>query len=320
MNSRARFIPQIVAILMLLWALNPENPYGYYVLLRIVLCGICAFLAYRALKIGNEKWAWILGVTAVIYNPIIPIHLTREIWSVVKAGKEENFMSISAVSKITGIEVYTLRYWEREFMEYLNPPRTPGGQRRYRPNDIQKVFTLKRLLREQMFSIAGVYKVNKDTYQIDDGEAAAVTGAEYKKYVIGANVKPMAGFDVSAEWVRHITKASASADNVKQDTWGVGALYATGKHAVALQYAKIKDNDTATTDTGANAINLAYKYNLSKQTMFLANIGRVKNDNNARFGGSSSSASNAPFVVSAGNLGGTGSEITVVAAGLRTDF
>lgn len=76
-------------------------------------------------------------------------------------------MSISAVSKITGIEVYTLRYWEREFMEYLNPPRTPGGQRRYRPNDIQKVFTLKRLLREQMFSIAGARK-----YLVDQSKAA----------------------------------------------------------------------------------------------------------------------------------------------------
>jgi hypothetical protein len=82
-QNRARFIPQVVAILMLLWALNPENPYGYYLLLRIVICGICAFLAYRALKIGNDIWVWILGVTAVIYNPIIRIHLTREIWSVV---------------------------------------------------------------------------------------------------------------------------------------------------------------------------------------------------------------------------------------------
>lgn len=82
-HNRAPFIPQIVAILMLLWALNPENPYGYYLLLRIVLCAICAFLAFCALEIGKDKWVWILGVTAVIYNPIIRIHLTREIWSVV---------------------------------------------------------------------------------------------------------------------------------------------------------------------------------------------------------------------------------------------
>ena len=76
-------MPQIIAIAMLLWALNPDNPYGYYILLRIVLCAICAYLAFRALEIGVDAWVWTMGVTAVIYNPVIRIHLTREIWSVV---------------------------------------------------------------------------------------------------------------------------------------------------------------------------------------------------------------------------------------------
>jgi DNA-binding transcriptional MerR regulator len=62
---------------------------------------------------------------------------------------------ISAASLITGVEVHTLRYWEREFAEFLNPNRTDGGQRRYTPYDIQKLFTIKRLLRDEMFSIAG---------------------------------------------------------------------------------------------------------------------------------------------------------------------
>lgn len=64
-------------------------------------------------------------------------------------------VSISAASHITGVEVHTLRYWEREFAAYLRPVRTEGGQRRYRPQDIQIVFTLKKLLRDDMFSIAG---------------------------------------------------------------------------------------------------------------------------------------------------------------------
>jgi hypothetical protein len=29
---------------------------------------------------------WVLGVTAAIYNPIIRVHLTREIWSVLNVG------------------------------------------------------------------------------------------------------------------------------------------------------------------------------------------------------------------------------------------
>ena len=68
---------------MLLWALNPENPYGYYILLRCVCCAAFAFLAIQALAQENQPWAWVLGVIAVVYNPIFRIHLTREIWSVV---------------------------------------------------------------------------------------------------------------------------------------------------------------------------------------------------------------------------------------------
>ena len=68
---------------MLLWALNPENPYGYYILLRWVCCGIFAYLAFKGREQGHEGWVWILGTTAALYNPIFRVHLTREIWSVI---------------------------------------------------------------------------------------------------------------------------------------------------------------------------------------------------------------------------------------------
>jgi len=65
---------------MLLLALNPSNPYGYYTLLRWVICGIFAFLALRAHDEGKKEWVWLLGITAGVYNPLIPLHLGREIW------------------------------------------------------------------------------------------------------------------------------------------------------------------------------------------------------------------------------------------------
>ena len=68
---------------MLLWALNPENPYAYYVLLRWVCCAAFAYLAFQALAQGKRDWVWVLGTTAALYNPIIRVHLTRGIWSVV---------------------------------------------------------------------------------------------------------------------------------------------------------------------------------------------------------------------------------------------
>lgn len=77
------WIPQAIAGVMLLWALNPENPYGYYILLRWVCCAAFTYLALKAHAQGKDGWVWVLGVMAVIYNPIIRIHLTREIWSVI---------------------------------------------------------------------------------------------------------------------------------------------------------------------------------------------------------------------------------------------
>jgi len=80
------WIPQAIAGVMLLWALNPENPYGYYILLRWVCCAAFTHLALKAHAQEKERWVWVLGVTAVIYNPIIRIHLTREVWSAVNVA------------------------------------------------------------------------------------------------------------------------------------------------------------------------------------------------------------------------------------------
>ena len=82
-KTRGIWIPQVVAIGMLFWALNPDNPYGYYVLLRWVCCGIFAYLAFQALERDIRDWVWILGITALIYNPIFSVHLTRGIWEMV---------------------------------------------------------------------------------------------------------------------------------------------------------------------------------------------------------------------------------------------
>ncbi|MCH8273845.1 MAG: MerR family transcriptional regulator [Armatimonadetes bacterium] len=73
-----------------------------------------------------------------------------------RKGKQlPDAVSISAASAITGVEIHTLRFWESEFAEFMGPARTKGGQRRYRPEDIQTVFTVKRLLRDELYSIPG---------------------------------------------------------------------------------------------------------------------------------------------------------------------
>lgn len=75
-------IVRLAAILMLLWALA-DNPYAYYQILRWVVCGVMAYSAFLAFEAKKDKWTWIFGITAVLFNPIAPIHLEREVWSVI---------------------------------------------------------------------------------------------------------------------------------------------------------------------------------------------------------------------------------------------
>ena len=100
---RSIWIPQLIVSIMLVWALNPENPYAYYVLLRWILCPVFAYLAIKSFSYHKEDWVWLLGVTAAIYNPIIPLHLTREIWSVI------NIITIG----IAVGSIFSMRKWER---------------------------------------------------------------------------------------------------------------------------------------------------------------------------------------------------------------
>lgn len=61
-------------------------PYAYYMLLRIGICSVFAYLAFNAWEASDQNFTWVLGITAAIYNPFVPIYLGREIWIVINLG------------------------------------------------------------------------------------------------------------------------------------------------------------------------------------------------------------------------------------------
>jgi len=71
--------------------------------------------------------------------------------------REKDAYRIGEVASLTHIEPYVLRYWETEF-PVLRPGKTPHGQRLYRSGDIETILTIKRLLYEEGFTIAGARK------------------------------------------------------------------------------------------------------------------------------------------------------------------
>lgn len=69
-------------------------------------------------------------------------------------GYRKSFYKVGEVCALTGLEGHVLRYWEEEFAP-LSPRKSRGGQRLYRPSDIELLLRIKDLLYEQGFTIAG---------------------------------------------------------------------------------------------------------------------------------------------------------------------
>ena len=79
MNKRPHAIPSAIAALVLLGALLPW-PYGYYQLLRFITCGTAIYIAFKA-WCWQKMWAVVVfGFMALLFNPLIPIHFSREAW------------------------------------------------------------------------------------------------------------------------------------------------------------------------------------------------------------------------------------------------
>jgi DNA-binding transcriptional MerR regulator len=64
-------------------------------------------------------------------------------------------LSIGDVSKYSGVNISTLRYWEKEFHQYLRPERTPGGQRLYSKENVKILQEIKYLIDVEKYTIDG---------------------------------------------------------------------------------------------------------------------------------------------------------------------
>ena len=85
-------------------------------------------------------------------------------------GIKKLYYSISEVSKITGLEQYVLRYWESEF-EQLGPAKNRAGNRIYTNRDIKLILFIKKLLRDERYTIEGAKQVLKNyTPESESGE------------------------------------------------------------------------------------------------------------------------------------------------------
>jgi DNA-binding transcriptional MerR regulator len=83
---------------------------------------------------------------------------------------EDTLYSIAQVNAITGVAKPTIRFWEREFSDFLKPLRTQGNQRRYARTDIEVIERINHLVRIEGFTLEGARK-RMETEQFEENRS-----------------------------------------------------------------------------------------------------------------------------------------------------
>ena len=61
-------------------------PSEYYMLLRLLLCGLCIYYLAGVRGISDRE-KWVLTGLAILYNPVVPVEFgTKPLWILMSAG------------------------------------------------------------------------------------------------------------------------------------------------------------------------------------------------------------------------------------------
>jgi hypothetical protein len=81
--SRERILEVVLTMLgavLLLIAAAGKHPYGFYMVLRLVITVGAVYWAWRVYKAGLRAWTWMFVAVALLLNPFLPIHMQRAQW------------------------------------------------------------------------------------------------------------------------------------------------------------------------------------------------------------------------------------------------
>lgn len=84
MKLNNKNILTFVASGMLFFALSSGLPYGYFTLMRFVVCAVGIYIAMKMYEENKESlWVRAFGFVAVLFNPIFPVYLERTQWEMI---------------------------------------------------------------------------------------------------------------------------------------------------------------------------------------------------------------------------------------------
>jgi len=76
-------IASVISVVLLLLAIPAIWPYGYYILLRWIVTASAIFLIWIAYDLKKTFWLFLMGIVAILFNPIIPVYLDKGTWVII---------------------------------------------------------------------------------------------------------------------------------------------------------------------------------------------------------------------------------------------
>ena len=74
------WVPQVASVALIIFGLFPGHSYSFFTLMRWVCFPTLFLIAANAYENNSVNLAWLSGIAAAMYNPILPVHLSRNIW------------------------------------------------------------------------------------------------------------------------------------------------------------------------------------------------------------------------------------------------
>lgn len=97
-NNSLKYLPHIAVLLLVAALFHYEEdcgwydtlcfnyPYGFYTLLRFIVCAYFGLKAYKFYSLSNAPTKFIIAfLFAILYNPVIKVSLELEQWLVINA-------------------------------------------------------------------------------------------------------------------------------------------------------------------------------------------------------------------------------------------
>lgn len=113
-------------------------------------------------------------------------------------GKDEGALrTIGEVSKALDIKTHVLRYWEQQFPQ-LEPLKRSGGRRYYRPEDVELIEMIDRLVNREGYTLKGAQQALEEG-KVRAGEPASGGDIAMAAAPDEAEAEPVVSVEVIAQ-------------------------------------------------------------------------------------------------------------------------